>query len=163
MKKYFLTLAILLTLGATASAQQVDVNAERAAIEDMIADWAEATNQGGEVGADGYASFVTEDAVYLPPNAVLVKGRAGIREMTLGLTMAEDFSITWSATSINVAADGKQAYGIGKYEYSLKDDAGNPVTDIGKWVDVFEKQADGSWLCSVVIYNSDLPTGGAAE
>jgi ketosteroid isomerase-like protein len=163
MKKYFLVLAILLALGATASAQQVDVKAEKAAIEDMIADWAEATDQGGEAGADGYVSFLTEDAVSLPPNAVLVEGRAGIREMTLGLTMAEDFSITWSATSINVAADGKQAYGIGKYEYSLKDDAGNPVTDIGKWVDVFEKQADGSWLCSVVIYNSDLPTGGAAE
>jgi len=163
MKKYFLILAILLALGATASAQQVDVNAERAAIENMLADWVEATNQSGEAGADGYVSFVTEDAVYLPPNAVLVEGRAGVREMMLGFTMAEDFSVTWSATSINVAADGKQAYGFGKFEYSLKDDAGNPVTDIGKWVDVFEKQADGSWLCSVVMFNSDLPTGGASE
>jgi len=81
----------------------------------------------------------------------------------LGLFMAEDFSVTWSATSINVAADGKQAYGFGKFEYSLKDDAGNPVTEIGKWVDVFEKQADGSWLASVVMFNSDLPTGGASE
>ena len=124
MKKYFLILAILLALGATASAQQVDVNAERAAIENMLADWIEATNQSGEAGADGYVSFVTEDVVFLPPNAVLVEGRAGFREFILGLTMAEDFSVTWSATSINVAADGKQAYGFGKFELSLKDDAG---------------------------------------
>ena len=163
MKKYFLIPAILLALGATASAQQVDLNAERIAIENMIAAWAKASNQGGVAGADGYASFITEDAVFLPPNAVLVEGRAGLREFVLGLTMAEDFSVTWSATSINVAADGKQAYGIGKFEYSLKDDAGNAVTEIGKWVDIFEKQADGSWLCSVVMTNSDLPIGGASE
>jgi ketosteroid isomerase-like protein len=163
MKRYILILASLLAFIATACVQQVDIDAEKAAIEKMLADWVEASNQGGEAGADGYASFVTEDAVYLPPNAVLVEGRAGVREAILGFTMAEDFSVTWSATSINVAADGKQAYGFGRFEYSLKDDAGNPVTEIGKWVDVFEKQADGSWLVSVVMFNSDLPTGGASE
>jgi ketosteroid isomerase-like protein len=163
MKRYILILASFLALVAIACAPQVDVDAEKAAIEKTVADWLEVTSQGGEAGADGYASFVTEDAVYLPPNAVRVDGRAGVREMILGFTLAEDFSITWNAIDIEVAADGKLAYAIGKYEYSLKDAAGNPVSDRGKWFDVFEKQADGSWLCSVVMFNSDLPVAGAPE
>jgi ketosteroid isomerase-like protein len=163
MKRYILILASLLALVATACVQQVDIDAEKATIEKMVADWLEVTSQGGEAGADGYATFVTEDAVFLPPNAVRVDGRAGVREMMLGFTLAEDFSITWSATSIDVAANGKLAYAIGKFEYSLKDAAGNPVSDRGKWIDVFEKQADGSWLCSVGMFNSDLPAAGTPE
>ena len=163
MKKYVLILASLLALVATACEQQVDFDAEEAAIEKMIADWLEVTSQGGEAAADGYVTFVTEDAVFLPPNAVRIDGRAGVREMMLDFTMAEDFSITWNATSIDVAADGKLAYAIGKFEYSLKDAEGNPVSERGKWFDVFEKQADGSWQCSVGMFNSDLPAGGAPE
>ncbi len=163
MKRYILTLASLLALVATACVQQVDIDAEKATIEKMVADWLEVTSQGGEAGADGYATFVTEDAVFLPPNAVRVDGRTGVREMMLGFTLAEDFSVTWSATSIDVAANGILAYVIGKFEYSLKDAAGNPVSDRGKWIDVFEKQADGSWLCSVGMFNSDLAAAGTPE
>lgn len=116
-----------------------------------------------EAAADAYASFATENAVFLPPNALRVEGRPGVRELISGFTMAEDISISWSATDIDIAADGRQAYGIGKFEYSLKDDAGNPVTEIGKFLDVFEKQADGSWLCSVAMFNSDIPVSSAPE
>ncbi len=157
MKRYLLILAGLLALVATACAPQVDVEAEKAAIEKMFADWLEVTSQGGEAGADGYATFVTEDAVFLPPNAVRVDGRAGVRELILEFTLAEDFSITWNATSIEVTADGKLAYAIGMFEYSLKDAAGNLISDRGKFVDVLKKQTDGSWKCSVGMWSSDLP------
>ncbi len=163
MKRYILILASLLAFIATACVQQVDIDAEKAAIEKMLADMLEVTKQGGEAGADGYVTFVTEDAVFLPPNAVRIDGRAGVREMMLGFTLADDFWITWNATSIDVAANVKLAYVIGEFEYSLKDAAGNPVSDRGKWLDVFEKQADGSWLCSVGMFNSDLPAVGAPE
>ena len=163
MKRYHLTLAGLLALAAISCAPQVDVKAEKAAIEIMLADWVEVTNQGGEAGADGYAAFVTEDAVFLPPNEVRIDGRAGVREMILPFTLAEDFSIDWKATSIEVSADGKLAYTNGVFEYSLKDAAGNPVSDKGKFVDVFKKQADGSWKCSLGMWSSDLPEGGAVD
>jgi len=163
MKRYHLILAGLLALAAIACAPQVDVEAEKAAIELMLADWVEVANQGGEAGADGYASFVTEDAVFLPPNEVRIDGREGVREMFLQFTMAEDFSIDWKATSIEVAADGKLAYTNGVFELSLKDAAGNLVSEKGKFVDVFKKQADGSWKCSLGIWSSDLPEGGAVD
>ena len=159
----FLVGLVLVLAGCAPAAPQVDIAAEKAAIEKMLADWVDAANQGGEAGAEGYASFVTEDATVLPPNAERIDGRESVREWVLQFTQAEDFSIDWKATDIEVAADGKLAYAIGTYEYSLKDDGGNPVSDKGKFVDLFKKQADGSWKRSVGIFNSDLPTPGAAE
>ncbi len=166
MKNLFLVLAIVAAFvlsGCAPVAPQVDIAAEKAAIEKMLADWVEATNKPGEEGAEGYASFMTEDGVWLPPNAERVDGRAGVREWVLQFTQAEDFSFDWKATSIEVSTDGKLAYGIGTYEVSLKDAEGNPVSDKGKLVDLFEKQADGSWKCSVSTWNSDLPAGGVAN
>ena len=141
----------------------MNVQAEKSAIEKMVADWRQATMQGGKAGADGYAKFVTEDAVFLPPNVGRVDGRAGVRELVLEFTSAQDFSITWNATRIDVALDGKLAHAIGQFEYSMKDADGNPVSDKGKWFDAFEKQADGTWLCSIGMWNSDLPTGGETK
>ena len=129
MKRYILILASWSALIATACAPQVDIDTEKAAMEKTVTDWLEATRQGGEVGADGYAAFVTEDAIWLPPNAERVEGRAAVRALMLGFTAAEDFSVTWNATDIDIAADGELAYAIGTFEYSLKDTGGNSVSD----------------------------------
>ena len=142
-------------------APQVDVAAEQAAIEQALSDWLEATNKPGEEGADGYASFFTEDAVQLPPNAARAEGRDAIRDRTLSFTSAEGFSVNWTATSIAVSAAGDLGYSEGEYEFSIKDAEGNAVSDKGKFVDIWKKQADGSWKVVVVIFNSDLPLPAA--
>ena len=138
----------------------MSTDTEKAAIEAMIADWLVATNQNGEAGADGYVAFVTEDAVMLPPNEERITGRAGIREMVLAFTAAEDFSMSWKANRIDVSADGGMAHAIGEFEYSMKDSDGNLISDKGKFLDTFEKQSDGSWLCTVGSWSSDLPAHG---
>ena len=135
----------------------MNTDKEKAAIQAMISDWLDATNQAGEAGADGYAAFVTKDAVMLPPNEARINGRAAIREMALGFTAAKDFKMRWKANQIDVSADGGKAHAIGEFEYSLKDADGNAVSDKGKFLDTFEKQPDGSWLCTVGSWNSDLP------
>jgi ketosteroid isomerase-like protein len=150
-------LTVLALAGCAPTAPQVDIEAEKAAIGQMLADWLEATNKPVEEGADEYVSYATEDAVWLPPNAERIDGRAGIREWALQPTGAEDFSVDWKTTSIEVAADGRLAYAIGTYELSQKDASRNPVSDKGKWVNVYKKQADGSWKCSVAMWSSDLP------
>ena len=133
----------------------MDVEAERAAVEKMSADWLEAMRQGGQAGADRYAEFVTEDAIFLPPNAERVDGRVGVRDLMSELTTADDFSISWKPTRIDILSGGEFALAIGEYEYSLKDAWGNLVSDRGKFFDKFTKQTDGSWLCSIGMWNSD--------
>ncbi len=157
MRKIVTSLAALLVLAVSGCAPQVDVAAEQAAIEQAQRDWLDATKKPGEEGADGYASFVTEDAVWLLPNGARIEGRDAVRTWILPLTQGEDFSITWGATRVEVSAAGDLAYSRGTYEYSLKDAEGNPVSDKGKFVDIWKKQADGSWKAAIGIGNSDGP------
>ena len=141
-------------------APAVDLAAEKAAIERLIADQLAANNHPGEAGADGYVSVASEDLVLLPPNGQRLDGRQAVREWALQFTSSAEFSVTYEATRIEVATSGDLAYAIGTYEFSLKDAAGNAVTDRGKFMDGFRKRADGSWTMTVIAFNSDLPVGG---
>jgi uncharacterized protein (TIGR02246 family) len=131
-----------------------------AEIESMFGEWLEASNRGGEAGAEGYASYCTDDAVWLPPNESRINGRAGVQEMVKAFTHADDFSVTFSPTDIDVLADGRTAHAIGVYALSMKDDDGNEISDRGKFFDVLARQDDGSWRCSVAMWNSDLSPAG---
>lgn len=44
------------------------------------------------------------------------------------------------------------------YDLAFKDPKGNPVTDRGKYLEVWKKQSDGTWKCIVDTWNSDLPS-----
>jgi len=129
---------------------------EKVAIEKMFGEWVDASNKGGEAGAEGYASYVTDDVVMLPPNVSRVDGREDVYELIKGFTYAEDFSVSFKPTNIDILADGKTAHAIGVYELSLKNEDGNLVSDRGKFFDVIEQQSDGSWKCSVGMWNSDI-------
>ena len=55
------------------------------------------------------------------------------------------------------------AYVMGVYQFTQKDPQGKPVTDHGKTVEVWKKQADGKWKTVVDIFNSDLPPSAPPE
>jgi hypothetical protein len=63
----------------------------------------------------------------------------------------------WAPNLVVVAASGDVAHAIGTYELSLKDADGNTISAKGKWLDTFQKQADGSWKISAISDNSDRP------
>ena len=135
----------------------MSVENDRAALEKTIADWLDATNQPGEAGAKGYAAFAAEDAVMLPPNTARIQGREEIRVMALDFTSSKGFRMTWKADHIDIAPDGEHAHAIGQFEYSMQDEQGNEIKDKGKFFDAFKKQSNGSWLCTIAAWNSDLP------
>ena len=152
---------LLLGCATPPAGPAVDINAEKAAIEQLLADQLAATNQPGEAGADGYVSIATDDIVVLPPNATRVDGRQAVRDWSMQFTSAEQWSVSWSPTRIEIAASGDLAYAIGTYEFSLTDANGNAVADEGKFLDTFEKQADGEWRQTVISFSSDLPVAAA--
>ncbi len=51
----------------------------------------------------------------------------------------------------------------GTYELTMNDASGKPVNDRGRYVEVWEKQADGKWKCGTDIWNSDLPVATAEK
>lgn len=162
----FVTLAGLSLSAGCATrpvAVTIDLSSEEAAVRQTIQDWSAASNQAGEAGADAYVSFVTGDAVMLPPNEERREGIDAVREFVLGLTDSEGYTVHFEADRVKVGSGGDLAYAIGSYELSSTDAEGNLVEDKGKFLDVLSKQADGTWKASTFAFSSDLPVEGAAE
>ena len=122
------------------------------AVKDTDAQWAKTA---GAHDVDGTVAYYTDDAVLLPPNGPRVTGKQAIRAAWTAL-IAPGVVLTWSAEKVEVSQSGDLAYIVGSYEDSSKDAKGKPATDKGKTLEVFKKQADGSWKVVADMYSSDM-------
>ncbi len=155
MRKIVISLVAFLVLAANGCAPQVDIAAEQAAIRDLSdVQWLNA-EQAKDV--DTVLSFFADDASLFPPNAPIVTGKEAIRAHLSEEYSGQDFAISWQTTKVEVSRSGDLAYSHGTYEVTVNDAEGNPVTDKGKWVTVWEKQPDGTWKVVADIWNSDGP------
>ena len=102
---------------------------------------------------DGWASQLTEDAIFLQPNGRALEGRAAIRNW--GTAFAGMASFT--ATAAEIGGAGNVAYARGTYAFAMGPTAVMQGADAGKWITVYEKQSDGSWRIKRNIWNSDQP------
>ena len=160
MEKLFLVLATVLVLAASGCGPQVDVEAEAAAIraaEDEALKIAQAKD------AERWASVYADDARVFPPNALLVTGKEAIRNLFAELFASPGFEIDWEVTRVEVSRAGDLGYVVGTHEVTVNDAEGNPVTDRGKWIAIWKKQADGTWKCIEDIWNSDGPAAAATD
>jgi ketosteroid isomerase-like protein len=58
---------------------------------------------------------------------------------------------------VEVDGAGDIAYVYGKYSMTITSEEGEPVQDSGKYIEIWKRQADGTWKVSLDIFNSDLP------
>ena len=153
----------VLALGCAAQPPKpaVDLAAEKAAVEQVLQDQLAGAKLPGQAGAEAYAATGTEDMALLPPNAARLDGRKAVSDWSLQFTSATDWSPSWKADQIEVAASGDFAYAVGHFELSFKDAKGNSVADKGKFLNTLKKQPDGKWKMTVISFNSDLPVAGA--
>jgi ketosteroid isomerase-like protein len=106
-------------------------------------------------------SFYSEDAIVMPPNASAATTREAIRKVWQDLLASPGLVISWKTTKVEVAKSDDLACLSGTYELAMNDASGKPVNDHGKYVEVWEKQADGKWKCGTDIWNSDLPAAAS--
>lgn len=107
---------------------------------------------------DGGAAFMDSTGVVMPPNAPMVTGGAGgYRGLIEGFFALPGFAGGWQPTTVVAARSGELAYSIGTYELSWTGEKGATVTDRGKYVTLWRKQADGSWKVALDMFNSDAP------
>ena len=92
--------------------------------------------------------FYTEDARLLPANAPMVTGRSNILAFVKEFLAMGGPQITLKNTHID--ASGDLAYGVGNYTMNM-----GGTTDEGKWVEVYRRQADGSWKAVADMFSSD--------
>ena len=119
----------------------------RQEIEKMNAEFVDAYNR-GDIAA--IATGYTEDSAVLAPNQPTVRGRQAIETLFKG--MIEEIGGTASIGIVEMADAGDLAYAWATY--SLE---GGEQSDAGKFVEIYNRQADGSWKIRLTIFNSDNP------
>jgi len=97
-------------------------------------------------------SFCAADCEVLPQHAGAAKGPEAIREL-FHRWFKPGLKIRW--TPDRVEASGELGFSSGSYEMSFEE-SGTTISDRGKYVIVWKKQADGSWKVVRDISNSDL-------
>lgn len=110
-----------------------------------------------EKDVDGAVANYAENASWLPPNAPMVSGKAGIRAGWSKLIANPGFNIDWQIDKVEVARAGDLAYVIYTYQMALEGPQGKVTDDHGKDMAVWKKQPDGSWKMVAESFNSDLP------
>ena len=102
-------------------------------------------------------SYYSDDAIVMPPNTSAARTKEAIGNVLKDFLASPGATVSWKATKVEVAKSGDLACVSGTYEEMTIDASGKPVKERGKYVKVWQKQADGTWKCSADIWNSDLP------
>jgi ketosteroid isomerase-like protein len=106
---------------------------------------------------DKTVSYYSDAAIVMPPNISAATTKEAIRNALKELLASPGAAVSWKATKVEVATSGDLACVSGTYEETTIDASGKPVKDRGKYVKIWDKQADGKWKCGADIWNSDLP------
>jgi ketosteroid isomerase-like protein len=147
-------------IGTQALHAQPDTRAaDEQAIRETDMAWAKV---GAAKDLERVLAFFTDEASEFPPNAPIATGKEARRKVWSEYFATPGFAFSWQPTKVEVSRGGDLGYSMGTYELTTHDPTGKPVTDRGKYVTVWKKQADGTWKVVADIFNSDLPVPAAA-
>lgn len=110
---------------------------------------------------DATVSYYGDGALLLPPNAPIARTKDEIRQawMQVFVSIPPGAAFSAETTKVEVAPSGDLGYTTGTFAIELN----HTTIDKGKFVDVWKKQADGSWKAVIDILNSDLPAPPTAK
>jgi uncharacterized protein (TIGR02246 family) len=143
----FLVLFVLATSGC---AQPVDVEADEAAIRNLHNQIAAASNAGD------ITALHTDDAIWMPPNEPALVGKEAIR--TWAQSLFEQFTVEETVTTEEIQVAGDWAFLRGTYTFAVTPKAeGEPQKETGNCFHIVQRQPDGSWKYTRLMWNSDQP------
>jgi len=138
------------------SQDEANLEADTAAIIDLKNQYRSSQNAGD---LDRFMSLWTEDGILMPPNRPPVIGKDQIRVIAKG--HFDKFTIDMDGTEAEVEVAGGWAFTRGTYTVTLTpEEGGQPVFIDGKYIDILERQSDGSWMMHRTIFNSNVAPGG---
>lgn len=144
--------AFALTFAALAPAQTSAKQVEKE-VRALDAKWNAAAKTRS---AAAFCSFYAADAVVLPPNEPIDDTPAKVKKMIAGFFSMTDMNVSWTISGVKVAKGLDLAYCYGPYKMSWKDAKGAPVSDHGKFLEIWKKQKGGGWKCVADMFNSDV-------
>ncbi len=136
-------------------------DADIKAVKDVEATWVKdiATKD-----VEKWANYYSDDASVLMPNAPMLTGKENIKAALKPMLADPNFELTFQSTRVEASKGGDFVYSLGTYSMTMSGPKGKkPVTDKGKYLTVFKKQADGSWKAVADMINTDLPAPGTSK
>jgi ketosteroid isomerase-like protein len=100
-------------------------------------------------------ALYTQDAILLPPDAPVAQGSDAIRAVLQGYVDAGAQSLALETTALD--DQGDMVVDIGRYTLGLQPPGADPITDVGKYLQVYKRQSDGSFRIAYDCFNSDGP------
>ncbi len=100
---------------------------------------------------DSVLALRTPDIVWLPPGAPFLAGKAALREFlqNSGIRLT-----SFRVTPLWTEGRGDLAYNRGKYTSTVVAGA-DTTNEVGKYLQIWRRQNDGSWLIAVDIWNTE--------
>ena len=148
-----LAAAVVCLASVRAGAKGDPVAEARAAIEAANAKFSKAFEAGD---AEGVAALYTPDAIVLPPDREMVKGRRAIGDFWKSTHQSGVKSA--ALTTVDVGTSGNLAYEVATVLLTIEPQGKTATSASAKYVVVWKRQADGSWRLHRDIWNS-LPSG----
>ena len=106
--------------------------------------------------AAALVALLTDDAVVMPPNEPALVGSDAYQSWTEAFF--EQFTTELTITSEEIVVAGDWAFDRGVYTQTLTSAAGgDAIQDSGKYLVIFQRQADSAWKVARDIWNSDIP------
>jgi uncharacterized protein (TIGR02246 family) len=129
--------------------------ADQKAIKDGETQWAA---DWGAKDVDKIASHYADNATLLVPDAPAVKGKDAIKSALQSYITDDHLSMNFTTGTVATSKSGDLGYTQGTYTMTMTNPKTKKVeTEIGKYVTVYQKQADGSWKAVEDINNADAP------
>lgn len=128
----------------------VDQAAELDALMRTSKAWSDVSGT-GDIEAE--LSYWADDAVFMPPGADFLEGKAAIRAFLEQESALENFSVEWTPRSGYVAASGDIGYLVEVLRLEWDDAEGNRVSVPGKILTVWRKSPAGEWENIADSYN----------
>jgi len=152
-----LTLAIACST-APPPAPPENLAADVQAVKDIETAWVrEYAAKDLEKGAAHYA----DNASLMIANMPILSGKEAIHGALKELLADPNFSLNFQAVKAEASKSGDLVYTEGTYTMTISLDPKKPkgkvISDKGKYLTIYQKQADGSYKAIEDINNSDLP------
>jgi len=150
-KTFKCALLVALALASAGCAKKVDLEASRASLKAVEAQWSNAADN-----ADSFVSFFAPDGALLPPNEPAVSGAENLHAWATRMMGMPGFSVSWQTNVADVSKSGDLGYTSGTYKLSMQGPDGEPISDHGKYLTVWRKDKTGAWKAVFDTFNSDV-------
>jgi ketosteroid isomerase-like protein len=104
-------------------------------------------------GVEGWVKYFAEDGVMAPSKGDVIKGKEAIREAMAPSFGAPGYSLMWEPEYAEASEDGSLGYTYGRYIRTSLDEAGNTVSERGRYNSIWKRQIDGSYRIVLDIGN----------